>query len=382
MELKKLQKHVRTLAALEETGDLVISCYLNLESGETSYRNVLDERVRLLKNSLEGEELQSFEDALSRIEAFLKAELLPESKGAAIFSREGAKPFFLPLQFRVSLPNWIVVNTTPNIYHLVELKDTYHRFVVMLSNEKFARILEVNLGEVTRQMWLERPELRKRVGREWTKLRYQNYLSDRNEQFIKEKIKILEKLMSKAGHTHLILAGNPRISALVRKLLPKQLKNKLVDTVAASGSDRISDVVEATLSAFVNQEEKESQSMVVILQQEIYAHGLAAVGSEDSLTALQRGQADTLILLKDYRPPARWKCAACGELHFDLQKPPACHQCENPELRETDLKEEMVRLAEQSGCQVEVVNHSEFLMSLGGAGCLLRYHTLEQYSKV
>ena len=188
--------------------------------------------------------------------------------------------------------------------------------------------------------------------------------------------------MSEVGHTHLILAGNPRISALVRKPLSKHLKKKLVDTVVASGGDRISDVVEATLSTFVDQEEKESQSMVVILQREIYAHGLAAVGSEDCLTALQRGQADTMILLRDYQPPAGWKCAACGELHFDLQKPPACRQCENPELRETDLKEEMVRLAEQSGCQVEVVNYSEILMSLGGAGCLLRYHAPEQYGRV
>ncbi|MEE9550942.1 MAG: hypothetical protein V3W08_11165 [Candidatus Binatia bacterium] len=37
------------------------------------------------------------------------------------------------------------------------------------------------------------------------------------------------------------------------------------------------------------------------------------------------------------------------------------------------IKEEMVRMAEEHGCTVEIVNQSEALMQLGGVGCLLRY---------
>jgi len=33
--------------------------------------------------------------------------------------------------------------------------------------------------------------------------------------------------------------------------------------------------------------------------------------------------------------------------------------------------------AEKSGCPVEVVNHSDFLMAQGGVGCLLRYQLNE-----
>lgn len=36
-------------------------------------------------------------------------------------------------------------------------------------------------------------------------------------------------------------------------------------------------------------------------------------------------------------------------------------------------KDDMVRLAEQAGTQVEVVNGSEALLRLGGVGSLLRY---------
>ena len=41
----------------------------------------------------------------------------------------------------------------------------------------------------------------------------------------------------------------------------------------------------------------------------------------------------------------------------------------------------MVKLAEKSGCPVEVVNHSDFLMAQGGVGCLLRYHLMDELSK-
>jgi len=269
MELKKLQKHVRTLITLEETDDLVISCYLNLEFGESGYRNFLTERVRVLNKSLTGEVVQSFKEALSRIELFIKTELLPDTKGVAVFARGGAQPFFLPLQFRVPLPNWVAVNSTPNIYHLVELKDTYHRFMVMLSTEESARIFGINLGSVTEQLWVEMPELRNRVGREWTKQHYQRHQRERREKFIKEKIKVLDKLMSEGGYTHLILAGSPQATARVRKLLPKHIEDKLIDVVTASGKDKIGDVVSTTVSAFIEQEEIESQSMVEELERMI-----------------------------------------------------------------------------------------------------------------
>ena len=157
MELKNLQKHVRTLATLAESDAEVVSCYLTLAKGQFTNRNAFDQQVRSLKLGITGKDRSDFEAALERIEAYLKTGLLPDAKSIALFSRSGEEPFFLPLQFRVPLPNWVVVDTTPNIYHLVELKDTYHRYVVMISTEESVRILEVNLGAVTAELWKDRP---------------------------------------------------------------------------------------------------------------------------------------------------------------------------------------------------------------------------------
>lgn len=349
MELKNLQKHIRTLATLEETNSPVISYYLNREFDELSNRLKLTEQGRVLRQSLWGRAKHDFEEAMNKIETFIDTELLPDAKGVAIFARTGEGPFFLPLQFRVPLPNWIAVTALPNIYHLIELKDTYHRYVVMISTEESARILEVTLGAVTEELWRERPELRERVGREWTKEHYQNHRRERTHQFIKEKIKILERLMAAGGHTHLILAGNPQMTARIRKALPRHLEEKLIDTVVAGANDNISDVVAVTLSQFIEQEEQESQAIVDTLYRELSISGLAVVGPEASLAALQQGQADVLVLAQDM-----------------------------PDL---SLREELVRLAAQSQCQVEVVNYSPVLMEFGGAGCLLRYLLPEQHRR-
>lgn len=380
MELKNLQKHLRALASLPETDAVVISCYLTLENGRLKNRNVFDGQVREIKNDLTGQTRQDFEVALDWIKAYLAAGLLPDAKGLAVYSRAGEEPFFLPLHFRVSLPNWVAVDTTPNIYHLVELKDTYHRYVVMISTEQSARILEVNIGSVTEELWKQRPDLRKRVGREWTKAHYQNHRKDRIRKFIKEKIKILDQLMSAGGYTHLILAGHPTITAQVQSKLPKRLVAKLFNVIPASGGTPVSSIVEATITSFIEAEEKESCSAVEMLMQQIHTGGLAVAGTGPSFQALERDQTDMLVLGKAYAPGLAWACTACGTKDPERHKPAACPACGYTELQGFDIKEEMVRIAEEHGCKVEIVNQSEALMQLGGVGCLLRYRLPDKYA--
>ena len=380
MELKNLQKHVQTLATLPETDAPVISCYLSLNDGRIKDRGAFDGQVRPLISSLTGQTRQDFEDALEPIGQYLAEKLLLGAKGVAIFSRAGGEPFFLPLQFRVPLPDWMAVDTTPNIYHLVELKDTYHRYVVMISTEESVRIYEVNLGAVTEQLWEQRPELRKRVGREWTKEHYQNHRRDRAQRFIKEKTKILERVMSAGGYAHLILAGHPTITSRVRSELPKHLTEQLVDVVPASGRTPVSDVIKTTLASFIEQEEKESRATAEEIERQIRTGGLAVIGTEASLHALRRDQADMLVMARSYSPDLGWRCTACGVMGSQPERPKACPECGVTELQDLDIRETMVRLAEQQGSTVEVVNQNEPLTRFGGVGCLLRYCLPEQYA--
>ena len=344
MELSELQQHIRTLVTLEESEALVISCYLNVEAGLPGCRNAFAERVALLRRAVGAVHKNTLEEGLANLVSFVKDHVQPTTRGVAVFARGGSQPFLLPLQFRVPLPTSIAVDTTPNIYHLVELKDTYYRYVIMLCTEEFVRILEVHLGAVTADIWKERPELRERIGRKWTKRHYQSHRRERTKQFIKETIQILDRRMSAGGFTHLILAGNPRITAQVRAVLPKHLASVLVDSVPAPGRGEVSHVVKATLSSFIEREQQESMSTVERLRDELYTNGLAVVGSDACIGALETGQVDVLVLATGHNP---------------------------------EDKEGLVRLAERQDCEVELVKQSDMLMQLGGVGCLLRYRLPE-----
>ena len=348
MEHKDLQEYIRSLAMMDETDSVFISCYLNLEKGAAGCRGYLRQRKLLLEKNVPEVLRNNFSKTMGKIHSFLSEKSFRGVKGLAIFSREGSVPFFLTLEFQVPLPNQVVMDLTPHIYPLIELMDTYHRYVVVISTEKKAYILEIDTGSVTESLWMERPELRKRIGREWTKEHYRNHREDRGGKFIKEKIRILERVMSAGGQTHLILAGSPQRTSRLKKALPKRLADRLVDTVVIDESAETGSVVEATLATFIEQEQKESIAAVEMLQREINTNGLAVVGSEATLEALKRGQADLLLLAKEFY--------------------------------EGELKEELVKLAVRHSIKIETVSGSHILNQYGGVGCLLRYLLPEHYT--
>jgi len=334
-------------------------------------------RIKEIRRALPSDQRHDFEQALGHIEVFLASGIKRGANGAALFSRGGGSPFFLALQFRLPLPNLVVVDSVPHIYELVLLKDTFHRYIVLISTETHARIVEVSVGNVTKELWTKQPELRRRVGRNWTSEHYQNHRRDRAERFVKEKIEILDRLVAKEEHTHLILAGNPRTVARVRTHLPKRLQDKLIDVVPVSGNASTSDVVRATLSAFAEHEQAESMETAGVLLDEIRTAGLAVSGTEATLEALARRQVDVLVMSESYAAPAGWKCRSCETVGIDAA-PIACPQCGEQTVGKINLREEMIRLAERFDCTVEIVRNSDVLFDIGGVGCLLRYLLPEQ----
>ncbi len=187
-----------------------------------------------------------------------------------------------------------------------------------------------------------------------------------------EKIALLEQLMHAGGQTHLILAGDPEITGRVHHALPNDLAKKLVDVIPATERDQQTDVVMATLSSFIENEETESQSVFKSLIKGLRSHNLTVAGSAATLDALRWGDVDTLVMVSDYQPDPGWTCMACRAIGTEVPESYQCPQCDKPAVRPLDVKDVLLRLAGQSECPVEVVEKSDVLMSLGGVGCLLR----------
>jgi rubrerythrin len=374
--LDELKQNITLLACVEETYAPFISCYLNLEDQQASWHDVLEARMRVLRRILIGDSLKDLEEAFDRIKVWLESgNLLPEAKSVAIFVRGNfGGSFMLPMQFAAPLPNWVAIHPTPNIYHLVELKDNYHRYVVLLATKNRARILEVNLGAATIQAWVSNPVPPSQFGEKWSRTHYQINRENRGNRFLTEKIAILEQLMHAGGHTHLILAGDMEITRKIQQALPRDLADKLVDIIPSSERDEQSDLVIATLSSFIEHEEQESQAITEHLIEGLRHQNLAVAGTMASLDALRWGEVDILVMLSAYQPEPGWTCSSCKAIGTDVPETTTCPSCSELKVRSLDIKEALLRLAGQLECPVEIVEQSDALLSQGGVGCLLRSH--------
>jgi len=338
MNYAKLRKHLIALASLPPCGSPLVSAYFDLGTPRARLRRDLRAWGELTRRTFDGQARPDFDDALEEVDGWLEN---ASGRGAAVFARWGEHPLFLPMNFDAPLETHFHVDDFPVIYPLVELKDRFNRFVVVLTTTESARIVEVNLGRHSVELLAERPQLRARIGREWTREHYANHRRERDRRFVKEKIAVIEQLMAKRGHNALIIAGEPRLVTRLTDALPKHLAEKLVGELRTGITDeRLHEVVDQAVDSFLAAEAADSHGTVERLVAAVRAGGLAVVGVEATRHALRLGQADCLVV-------------------------------SNTLLHEE--REELVRLASQRDTPIETVRDCELLDRNGGAGALLRF---------
>lgn len=341
MKNEILKNLIHRLIDIEPDHSPLLNVFVNLEGSASEALSYIESKATVLARQIDPRWRDDFQHALDEIRSYLKNSLKPNSQGVAIYARWGDHPVFVPVQFEVPLTTDFFVDELPHVYPLIELKDTYHRFVTVITTKSEARILETTIGAVTEEILSARPELRKRIGREWTQEHYHNHKDERDQQFVREKIKILDELMNRRGHNHLVIAGSPKMVSRMTKALPPRLREKLISTVTANPNSGIDPILLESIHLAVAAENIESHNHVRKLESAVLSGGLGVAGYAASHAALRDGYADMLIIDQDFH--------------------------------DVEMRETLVRLATSSGVRIETVKRSETLERLAGVGCLLRY---------
>ncbi|MEM9479685.1 MAG: host attachment protein [Verrucomicrobiota bacterium] len=336
--MKKLIKQLVEISASEAP---ILSCFVNLDHPRHRGIAELESQMRLKARRISSEQTKALCDAHAQVEEYLANSLENESRSAVIYSRAGSEALFLAKQFEAPLKTEVIVDELPHIYPLIELKDVYHRFVIVITTEEEARILETVVGATTEETLAKRPELRQRTGREWTKTHYRNHRMEREQQFIRDKIRVIEELMERGGYNHLVLAGSHKMVGRLRQTLPARLQERIIGTVHSNPEGGLNPILEEAMQQFANAESLESHNLVEELERAVLTDGLAVSGPDASHEALSHHYADILVI--------------------------------DQEFADRKLRESLVRLAAVSGVRVETVKDSDVLKRLDGVGCLLRY---------
>ncbi len=369
-KLLALEGLLKTLIEINPNEDLILSGYLRLQRSSEETVRELRERFLLLQKYLSPSQKSQVASAWPILNDYCQTQIQPGMAGVALFWRGGQSPFFHQMQFATPLPDWLVLDHTPRIIPLVEMKDNYDRYVVLISKETEARIFEIALGEISRRELLHKPELRKRLGREWTREHYHNHQHNRQMKFLKEKIALVEKIFQQGGHSHLILAGHPANLARIREQLPKNLRERLLDSIKLPSTLSIEQILLKTVESFVAAENRQSQQALDLLQNHLLSDGPAVAGLRHCTLAMQNGLVDMLIVsggTDNYQAtsstPRPHKSKIDSSTFGTIEK----------------ARESLVQDAIRFGCAIEFLDPGTFLDDFEGVGAILRYRGGERW---
>lgn len=355
----------------------MVSLYLNLATGQNGRENyegfvrkAFSERAKGL--TADSPERDSFEQDHERIRAYLDNEVNRSSQGLALFSCAGAG-LFEAVQMEVPIDqHWLFVGSVPHLYPLARVIENYPRYAAVLLDTNRAQIFVFGLGATERTETVTSAKTRRTSKGGWSQARYQRRADNVHLHHIREVIDTLERLVRDEGLQHVVVAGEEVALNILRDQLPGALADKLIDMTAWDRSAGEADILASSLEALREKDAATDAEMVAELIGAWRGGGLGVAGPEATLSALQLGQVDELIITAE---PGALK--AVQKLPDDAAPGPVVADTSAPQVgvdeQRLKLSDELVTRAQQTGARIRFIEDAALLAEVGGVGALLRF---------
>jgi peptide subunit release factor 1 (eRF1) len=310
-------------------------------------------------------EATSIRDAAERIRTFLDDELDPAAQGVVIVAGSEAG-VFETLALGLPLENRVLVGPTPSLALLGRLAEDYAPFAVLLVDQHEATLAFIRQARQDRSVWLESTDYpRKQQAGGWSQRRFQARADERVSAFAQDIAGEVQKALDETGVDILILAGDEVMTSALDEHFHQSVKDRIAGTVRIDIRATEQDIVEATLPLVVEFERKQEAEAVRLLHENRGEGGLAAIGPEAVLAALQAGQVMTLIMADDFQSEG-W--ADYSLPVYGVGKAPKRHPAggDKAQMMPVQLEEEIVRLALQTGAEIEIIQSVVPMAELNG----------------
>jgi stalled ribosome rescue protein Dom34 len=254
--------------------------------------------------------------------------------------------------------------------------DEHERYGVVLTDNKRARLFTVHMGELTEHedLFSETSQRTRSLGAD--QMRAQKRRDQRHKEEIashaKKVIDALHDLALRAPFDRLIVAGTPKATGQLVRLLPKRMRGKLMETVSMRVGGSQKEVLNKILAVQGRMEREQETVLVEGVLAELHDGGKAVAEFASVLDAVNQGRVWKLVYAKGLKKEGG-ECKACGSYSPHSIGP--CVYC-GGEVR--PLPNSVDRLSQtvmEMGGQVEVVDGpaADDLAPLGHIAALLRY---------
>jgi peptide subunit release factor 1 (eRF1) len=360
---------------------LVTSCYLNLDRRQLPLNSLkirLKDLLQTARHELAGkaashEQRESLQRDFERIEAFVLEEILTQrDRALVVFSCTGEK-FWQAYRLPRLVRNILVADHAPYLRPLTAVLAEYRRYCVVLVDRSVGRLFEVYLGEIVEHQRFADAVSRK-VREAGFGGRDERAMERRHDGAVHQHYRHLAEaafaLFKQHAFDGLVLGGPREALGEFKQLLHPYLRERWVgDFQIEPGRATVPDVLAETLAVEDRIAHEQEWQLAQDLVREAGRGERAVSGLQETLDALARGQAQTL-LVEDGFAGGGQVCRPCRRVSVTEA---ACAQCGQPTEPCADVVEEAVELALATQCEVRHVRGETPLRDAGRIGALLRY---------
>ena len=355
----------------------VISLFLDMSVNQNNKRSwdvfLNQKRAQLAETEPEllARDSYAVDALIGRIRGWLGSDFQEANRGVVIYAEVGGD-YFEAMQFPVPVQNRMVVGDRPVVGPLAQVLESYHHYGVILLDREHVRILSVYLGSLLDEFErhgdpLPVPSHVKAGG--YSQSRLQRRKAEEMRHFFKEFAAEVEDFVDRYRPQDIVLLGTEENTAKFREFLPDSLLQKVVHTGNMWVDEPAAGVMEKLEPLLRADVERHNREVVEQLKDRVAHDYLATAGFQGTLTALQEGKVDTLVLAQDHRQDGV-RCGQCGFVF--ARELTACPYDGSSTLEGVDVVEEMVRMAEGQGVQIAFAAATD-VQELKGAGALLRF---------
>ncbi|RPJ64611.1 MAG: hypothetical protein EHM24_22495, partial [Acidobacteria bacterium] len=262
------------------------------------------------------------------------------------------------------------VDVQPQLFRLARDDSQYPRYAAVLADRAGTRIFVFSTGELVDTREVKGEKTRGRSIGGWSQNRYQRRVNNAHAAQVREAVEVLDRVVKAEGINAIVLAGDDSVLPIFRQELPKYLAERVVEDMHLPAMAAAHEVMEATREAMARHNAETDRQKVEAAIAGHRGNGLATLGVEETMAALEKGQVDELLIAASLRDIA----AGAGAQRAD--GPEATVERGGARLEANGsarVADTLVTRARQTSAKITFIEEASQLAPFGGAAALLRF---------
>jgi hypothetical protein len=276
------------------------------------------------------------------------------------------------LPVRVPFEPTFVVEAMPFLRPLAGVPDETPSSLVVFIDGTTGRLIPLNSAGAEDEVVLEADvEGRHRTGG-WAALaqsRYQRHIQAHREQHLEAVAAAVTSWADRQGAERIVLAGEPRMVAALRRHLPERVSARVVGSVAGMRWETASVIAKRAAQRLREADEAAEGAAVDTALVDAAKGAQAVAGIDATIEAVNRDAILRLYMLEAFREPGV-SCRTCGALARGVRF--RCPFC-GGDTRTRELGEALVERVLRAGGSVTTIEANAALAREGGLAARLRY---------